>query len=96
MFTFKTGFIEMRFFRTLYSHKLRRKQSRLIMKTWLWVSDLTERVPAALGVNSLSRPKHDAQLDYYSRRLATASSDHTIKIFDIDGDSQRLVETLTG
>ncbi|KAI7870038.1 WD40-repeat-containing domain protein [Spinellus fusiger] len=39
---------------------------------------------------------HDAQLDYYSRRLATASSDHTIKIFDVDGDSQRLVETLTG
>ncbi|KAG2217318.1 hypothetical protein INT45_003512 [Circinella minor] len=39
---------------------------------------------------------HDAQLDYYSRRLATASSDQTIKIFDVDGDSKRLVETLTG
>ncbi|CAO3639670.1 unnamed protein product [Cunninghamella echinulata] len=39
---------------------------------------------------------HDAQLDYYSRRLATASSDSTIKIFDVEGDSQRLVDTLTG
>ncbi|KAI8142182.1 WD40 repeat-like protein [Fennellomyces sp. T-0311] len=39
---------------------------------------------------------HDAQLDYYSRRLATASSDHTIKIFDVDGDTQRLVDTLKG
>ncbi|KAH8551671.1 WD40-repeat-containing domain protein [Umbelopsis sp. PMI_123] len=39
---------------------------------------------------------HDAQLDYYSRRLATASSDRTIKIFDVDGDKQQLVETLKG
>jgi protein transport protein SEC13 len=39
---------------------------------------------------------HDAQLDYYSRRLATASSDRTIKIFDIDGEQQTLVETLSG
>ncbi|CAO3589189.1 WD40-repeat-containing domain protein [Absidia repens] len=39
---------------------------------------------------------HDAQLDYYSRRLATASSDSTIKIFDVEGDSQRLLDTLSG
>lgn len=29
---------------------------------------------------------HDVQLDYYGRRLATASSDRTIKVFDIAGD----------
>lgn len=29
---------------------------------------------------------HDVQLDYYGRRLATASSDRTIKVFDIVGD----------
>jgi hypothetical protein len=28
---------------------------------------------------------HDAQLDYYGQRLATASSDHTIRIFEING-----------
>nr|G0SA60.2 RecName: Full=Protein transport protein SEC13 [Thermochaetoides thermophila DSM 1495]AEL00687.1 Sec13p [Thermochaetoides thermophila] len=39
---------------------------------------------------------HDAVLDYYGRRLATCSSDRTIKIFEIDGDSQRLTETLKG
>ncbi|OZJ03688.1 hypothetical protein BZG36_03506 [Bifiguratus adelaidae] len=39
---------------------------------------------------------HDAQLDYFARRLATASSDKSIKIFDVDGDQHRLVETLRG
>lgn len=39
---------------------------------------------------------HDAVLDYYGKRLATASSDKTIKIFDIDGQEHRLVETLVG
>jgi WD40 repeat protein len=32
--------------------------------------------------------KHDAQLDYYGKRLATASSDKTIRIFDISGSMQ--------
>ncbi|KAL5612413.1 uncharacterized protein BROUX77_002569 [Berkeleyomyces rouxiae] len=39
---------------------------------------------------------HDAVLDYYGRRLATCSSDRTIKIFEIEGESQRLLETLRG
>ncbi|KAL1994284.1 hypothetical protein VTN49DRAFT_2953 [Thermomyces lanuginosus] len=39
---------------------------------------------------------HDASLDYYGRRLATCSSDKTIKIFEIEGESHRLVETLKG
>ena len=39
--------------------------------------------------------QHDAQLDYYGRRLATASSDRTIKLFDVEGDLEyRLIETL--
>ncbi|KAK0385175.1 hypothetical protein NLU13_7653 [Sarocladium strictum] len=39
---------------------------------------------------------HDAVLDYYGRKLATCSSDRTIKIFEIEGESQRLIETLKG
>ncbi|KAI9100534.1 WD40-repeat-containing domain protein [Phlyctochytrium arcticum] len=39
---------------------------------------------------------HDAQVDYYGKRLATCSSDRTIKIYEIEGDSQRLIETLRG
>ncbi|KZF26361.1 putative nuclear pore complex subunit [Xylona heveae TC161] len=39
---------------------------------------------------------HDAVLDYYGRRLATCSSDKTIKIFEIDGETHRLTETLKG
>ncbi|EON99769.1 putative protein transport protein sec13 protein [Phaeoacremonium minimum UCRPA7] len=39
---------------------------------------------------------HDAVLDYYGRRLATCSSDRTIKIFEIEGETQRLAETLKG
>lgn len=39
---------------------------------------------------------HDAQLDYYSRKLATASSDRSIKVWDIDGQRQQLSATLSG
>lgn len=40
---------------------------------------------------------HDAVLDYYGKRLATASSDKTIKIFDIEGTQDyKLSETLIG
>lgn len=39
---------------------------------------------------------HDAQLDYYGRRLATASSDRTIRVFDVSGDKQTLLAVLKG
>ncbi|KAJ2929925.1 hypothetical protein H1R20_g7158, partial [Candolleomyces eurysporus] len=42
---------------------------------------------------------HDAQLDYYGKRLATCSSDRTVKVFDVvDGDAQRSTngQTLKG
>ena len=32
--------------------------------------------------------QHDAGLDYYGRRLATCSSDKTIKIFDIENGKE--------
>lgn len=37
---------------------------------------------------------HDSQLDYYGRRLATCSTDRTIKIFTVD--TKTLEATLTG
>jgi protein transport protein SEC13 len=41
--------------------------------------------------------KHDAQLDFYGKRLATASSDRTVKVFDVQGEgSYTLVDTLRG
>lgn len=40
---------------------------------------------------------HDAQLDYYGKRLATASSDRSIRIFEIlPNQEHKLVEQLNG
>ena len=41
---------------------------------------------SVLRAHDLNAQVHDVQLDYYGRRLATCSSDHTIKIFDMAGD----------
>ncbi|KAG7695957.1 hypothetical protein KL911_003217 [Ogataea haglerorum] len=35
-------------------------------------------------------------VNYYGKRLATCSSDKTIKIFEVDGENHKLVETLKG
>lgn len=40
---------------------------------------------------------HDAQLDYYGKRLATCSSDRTIKIYDVvEGGERKQTADLTG
>jgi len=39
---------------------------------------------------------HDVQLDYYSRRLATCSSDRTIKIFEVSENSNVQVAEIKG
>lgn len=39
---------------------------------------------------------HDLAMDYYGKRLATASSDATIKIIGVSGSSQQHLATLTG
>jgi len=39
---------------------------------------------------------HDAQLDYYGKRLATCSSDRTVKVFDVVDGEQRAGQTLKG
>ena len=40
--------------------------------------------------------QHDAQMDYYGTKLATCSSDRSVKIFDVRGDQQVLVADLKG
>jgi len=39
---------------------------------------------------------HDAQLDYYGKRLATASGDNSIRIWDVAGETQSFVAELKG
>ncbi|KAJ3101668.1 GTPase-activating protein S13 [Phlyctochytrium planicorne] len=39
---------------------------------------------------------HDAQLDYYGKRLATCSSDRTIRIFDVEPEGHKLASVLEG
>uniref|UniRef100_A0A8C8CJZ3 Protein SEC13 homolog n=1 Tax=Oncorhynchus tshawytscha TaxID=74940 RepID=A0A8C8CJZ3_ONCTS len=39
---------------------------------------------------------HDAQMDYYGTRLATCSSDRSVKIFDVKNGGQILVADLRG
>jgi len=46
-----------------------------------------------VGFSAVSK-QHDAQLDYYGRRLATCASDKTVRVFEIDAGNQRLIETL--
>eukprot|EP01068_Selenidium_serpulae_P005642 Selendium_serpulae@DN4125_c0_g1_i2.p1 len=39
---------------------------------------------------------HDSQLDYYGKRLATASSDHSIRIWDVSSESPQWLAELRG
>lgn len=39
---------------------------------------------------------HDVQMDYYGKRLATCSSDRTIRLFQIEDQEQKLQQVLTG
>jgi protein transport protein SEC13 len=41
---------------------------------------------------------HDVQLDFYGKRLATCSSDRTVKLFEVDegSGSHTLLDTLRG
>ena len=49
----------------------------------------------SLAFSSLSI-QHDAQMDHYARRLATCSSDRSVKIFDVTDGNQTLVADLRG
>jgi protein transport protein SEC13 len=39
---------------------------------------------------------HDAQMDYYGTKLATSSSDRTVKIYDVNGETYTHTATLQG
>ncbi|KAI8907253.1 WD40-repeat-containing domain protein [Gorgonomyces haynaldii] len=59
-----------------------------------------QMVSATTAVNNFDTKHedmiHDAQLDYYGKRLATCSSDRTVKIFNVEGSSHQLMASLTG
>jgi protein transport protein SEC13 len=41
--------------------------------------------------------QHDAQMDYYGKRLATCSSDRSVRVFEvIDGSNHKLLQKLDG
>lgn len=40
--------------------------------------------------------QHDAQLDYYGTKLATCSSDRSIKLFDVSNGQQVPIADLRG
>ena len=40
--------------------------------------------------------QHDAQMDYYGTKLATCSSDRSLKIFDVRSGQQTLLADLRG
>ena len=35
-------------------------------------------------------------MDYYGRKLATCSSDHSVKVYEVTGDSYKLISDLKG
>lgn len=40
---------------------------------------------------------HDAQMDYYGKRLATGSSDRTVRIFQVEpNQAEKFICSLTG
>lgn len=57
----------------------------------MWVTRRMRRVFATTALL-----QHDAQLDYYGKRLATCSSDRSVKIFDVAGETQTLAADLRG
>jgi len=40
--------------------------------------------------------QHDAQMDYYGCRLATCSSDRSVRIYDVKNGTQTLAADLRG
>jgi protein transport protein SEC13 len=57
---------------------------------------LAPALPPPAAETCTNTIQHDAVLDYYGRRLATCSSDALIQIFEVEGDSHKLTETLRG
>ena len=71
-------------------------------RTWWYVnvhlvfSFFEDALFSSLHIGFLSFVQHDAQLDFYGERLATCSSDHTVKIFNVKGGKSELVQELKG
>lgn len=64
----------------------------------LWAADNTMATTPLVSIETQHNNNiHDAQLDYYGKKLATASSDRTIKIFEVVGENHyNQIESLSG
>ena len=61
----------------------------------LQVFSLAHLLPVTLHHRTLQLlPQHDVAFDYYGQRMATASSDRTVKVFDVSTEQQTLVAEL--
>ncbi|KAG5462673.1 MAG: WD40-repeat-containing domain protein [Olpidium bornovanus] len=58
----------------------------------------TAHAPRVSSLSPRAGPffQHDAQLDYYGKKLATCSSDRTIRVFAVDGDTHSQLDQLKG
>ena len=74
-------------------HTLRTGAARgALLLSWLHARALSSRLEP-LAVCS----QHDVQLDYYGKRLATCSSDRTVKVYDVmEGGERKQVADLKG
>lgn len=64
---------------------------------WLTNMDLIVSPSFTCSLSASLRKQHDAQLDYYGKRLATCSSDKTIRVFDVvDGEPTGQPDILKG
>lgn len=62
------------------------------------VSDLLKKMVSVLNTVDTGHEDmiHDAEMDYYGLKLATCSSDNSVKIFDLKNGTQSLVTVLKG
>ena len=68
-----------------------------ISRQTVFLTDLSSMVTVQSTVDTGHEDMiHDAQMDFYGTRLATCSSDRSVKLFDVRDGSQSLAAELRG
>ena len=63
---------------------------------FLQVAASIGRAPCRVSCLTPASAQHDAQFDYYGKRLATCSSDRSIKVYDVSGSEYKYLAELKG